>query len=747
MNPDGYFAHSPDDPNRPTSEWHLLEDHLRATAEKAAAFAETFGSAEWGRLAGLWHDIGKYQQTFQERLKGSSEQVDHASTGAALGIEKAPRLAAPLAFVIAGHHGGLPNASLWEAGSPQPLKERIAEGQAVLERVRHAVPTDMADQHVPYLPDFLQSGNREDRRLASRRTAFWIRLLYSALVDADFLDTEVFFRPGVREAATSGYDDIPRLRARLDEYLASKFGKANPTHVNVARREVLDACRRKAVSRPGVFTLTVPTGGGKTLSGMAFALRHAERHGMQRVIAVVPYTSIIEQNAKAYREALGAENIVEHHSNLDPDKETDRNRLASENWDAPVIVTTGVQFLESLFANRPSRCRKLHNVARSVILLDEAQTLPTQYMSVVLEILKELVAHYGCSLVLSTATQPALGKRDTLPEGFETTEEIAPDASGLAQRLKRVRLEWPDLDAPPAEWPDLARRVAQHDQVLVVVHRRRDARDLALLLPEEGRFHLSALMCAAHRSAVLEQVIQALKAGQTCRLVSTQVVEAGVDIDFPVLYRALGGLDSVVQAAGRCNREGTRDEGRVILFRAPTQPPPGTLCKGLGVTESMLRQTGGTLDATDPGAFTDYFRRLYLGEDLDAKGLRADLAAFNFATVAHKFRIIDNAFARPVVVPYGRAMKRAAVLRKALEARNGPAARRALRTLQSYTVTVYDSEYDKSDYKRLHRAGALESVGDLIEVLTEPFHHRYDGDTFGLALEEPLEPDPESMIT
>jgi len=670
--------------------------------------------------------------------------VDHAGAGAALAVAKDGRLGPLLAFCIAGHHGGLPNGKQWKPGAPRPLAERVQEARQALEEARANAPRAITEAALPPLPAlFRPAGGREDRTdllLARRRLAFWIRFLYAALVDADFLDTEAFYRPGVRESATAGYADIPTLRARLDRYLAERFGGARPTPVNRARREVLEACRRAAERLPGVFTLTVPTGGGKTLSSMAFALRHAERHGLRRVIYVAPFTSIIEQNAEAYREALGAENVIEHHSNLDPEQETDRNRLASENWDAPVVVTTAVQFFESLFANKPSRCRKLHNVARSVLILDEAQTLPTRFLSVVLEALKELVAHYGCTVVLSTATQPALGKRESLPEGFDRATEIAPAPADLARRLRRVRFEWPDPDAPAARWSDLAERLARHRQVLAVVHRRADARDLARLLPEEGRFHLSALMCAAHRKAVLDRVKAALEADRPCRLVSTQVVEAGVDIDFPVVYRALGGLDSVVQAAGRCNREGRRDEGRVVLFRAPTQPPPGTLRKGLGVTESMLRQTGGTLDATDPGVFEGYFRRLYAKEDLDQEGLRADLADFNFATVACKFRIVEDGAARAVVVPWGEAGARVEALRQAMEVRDGRAARRALRALQPYTVNVYGGQY-----RRLEEAGALDLVGDLVAVLAEPFARLYHPD-FGLVIEEDLTADPEAMV-
>ena len=397
------------------------------------------------------------------------------------------------------------------------------------------------------------------------------------------------------------------------------------------------------------------------------------------MIVAIPYTSIIEQNAEVYRLALGQENVIEHHANLDPDAETIRNRLASENWDAPVVVTTNVQLLESLFANRPSRCRKVHNISGSVVLLDEVQTLPTRHLDAIVEVLQELTDSYGCSLVLSTATQPALVRSDSLPRGLRSVHEIVPNPPSLFARLRRVEVDWSGALAPEVSWSTLAAEISRHEVVLVVVHRRRDARELAELLPEERRFHLSALMCAAHRARTLEQIHQRLQSGGPCRVVSTQLIEAGVDVDFPVVYRALGGLDSIAQAAGRCNREGKLAAGRVIVFRSPTPPPAGTLRKGLERAESLLRAAGGALDLADPDLYATYFRVLYLGEDLDAAGVQAARQALKFATVARKLRLIEDGFAYPIVVPWGDGEQRLEALR-----RMGPS-RERLRELSSGT--------------------------------------------------------------
>lgn len=720
-----FFAHTL--PDRPEADWEPLADHLRKVADLAAGFASAFDAREWGRLAGLWHDLGKYQPKFQDRLRGSGESVEHAGLGAALASEKHKIHGLPLAFAIAGHHAGLANLTASEEAGRRPLLERLKQNKPLLGSLSPAPPAEITSPGLPTLPERLTQVSPDKSGL--RSFDVWTRFLFSCLIDADRLATEDFYSPGLRLAALAGREDVPTLRWRLDDSIdamvAGLSAERRASTVNRRRAEVLAACRAEADRPPGLFSLTVPTGGGKTLAAMSFALRHAERHGLRRVIAAIPFTSIIEQNAAVYRRALGEANVIEHHSGLDPLKAQEtssraetRRRLAAENWDAPVIVTTNVQLFESLFAASPSRCRKLHNIARSVILLDEAQTLPADYLLAVLDVLKELTLHYGCTVVLTTATQPALKRRESLPQGLEGVMEIIPDTLSLARDLQRVHVSWPAADAPALPYAALAEELATHERVLAVVHKRRDARALVERLPEENRFHLSALMCPAHRSARLAEIKERLQDGLPCRLVSTQLIEAGVDVDFPVVYRCLGGLDSLAQAAGRCNREGRlAEKGRVVFFRAETLPPPGLPCKGLEVIEAMLRDD--TIDLDDPAAYETYFRKLYLACDLDPQGIQSLRQSLSFSTVAGKLRLIDDA-STPVVVPYGAAGERLDALR-----RDGPD-RLLLRSLQPFLVNLFER-----DVSKLKNAGALEEVVDGVLALVPAFHGMYDPQ-FGL---------------
>ncbi|HEV8578948.1 MAG TPA: CRISPR-associated endonuclease Cas3'' [Thermoanaerobaculia bacterium] len=736
-----FFAHSLE--GRPESEWEGLEEHLQKVAQLASCFAAEFGAGEWGRLAGLWHDLGKFQPEFQDRLQGSRESVEHAGVGAALAFEKSRDKGLPLAFAIAGHHAGLADltTSATREDGRRPLRERLDSNLRILSKVRPHLPDRFTSPELPPFPD------RCDLSLHQgvRALEFWTRLLFSCLVDADFLATEDFYKPGLRRKALAGYDEVATLSQRLDDYLDKLVGSLSEdrrsSSVNRRRAEVLAACRAASELLPGLFSLTVPTGGGKTLSAMSFALRHAALHGLRRVIVAIPFTSIIEQNARVYRDALGDANVIEHHTGLDPRSAEKRNReaetrrrLAAENWDAPIVVTTNVQLFESLLAASPSRCRKLHNVSRSVLLLDEAQTLPVGYLLPVLDLLRELTDHYGCTVVFTTATQPALGRRESLKQGFEGVHEIVPDPSALARDLKRIRVDWPDLAAGPRTYAELARELAGLDRVLAVVHLRRDARTLAELLPAEHRFHLSALMCPAHRLQIINEVRERLKEDKPCRLVSTQLIEAGVDVDFPVVYRCLGGLDSLAQAAGRCNREGRAPEpGQVVFFVAETPPPTGTPRDGLEITQEMLREHGGVIDLDDPKVFGDYFRRLYFSKDLDYRGIQPLRQSLSFTSVARRFRLIpDETY--PVVVPFGDGGERLAELR-----RYGPD-RLLLRALQPFVVNIREREVSQ-----LQGRGALETIVDGIYALTPVFENLYDL-KFGLLVADEGGPDPERLI-
>jgi CRISPR-associated endonuclease/helicase Cas3 len=723
-----YFAHPE----------HPLDEHLRSVAERALDFASAFDSGEWGYLAGLWHDLGKFQAEFQRLLAGEKIAVEHSGAGAALAAE---RHLLPIAFVIAGHHAGLANYVESLPDGPKPLAGRLTENRILLENLLPVIPHRILDRKLPERPPFLNrlsSNDRLAKDTAKRRLEFWVRFLFSALTDADYLDTEAFLNPE-KAKTRGGYlspgELLPLLEAELVQKAAGLSAEQRRHPINLARNALAEACRRVAECPPGLFSLTAPTGAGKTLAAMLFALKHAVRNSQRRVIVVLPYTSIIEQNAKVYREVFGARNLIEHHSNYDPgaSEDTTRHQLATENWDTPIIITTTVQFFESLFANRSSRCRKLHNIANSVVVLDEVQSLPPGVLLPILDALNELATNYDCSIVLSTATPPALKERPALPQGLRNVREIVPDPSSLARQLKRVRYHWP---ANETTWEDLADQIRGHPRALAVVHRRDDARLLATLLqklrPDDPVFHLSALMCPAHRSEVLERVREVLASELPCLLVSTQLIEAGVDIDFPVLYRALAGLDSIVQAAGRCNREGRAVEGRVYVFRAPTLPPQGALRRGFEIMNTMLA-ANCALDPTDPEVCRDYFRDFYFANSLDEHGIQSARAELNFATVAREFRLIEDECTKSVIVPYGDAERRVNDVRRFVT-------REGLRSLQPYAVRIYPQAFIQ-----LRQAGALDEFCDCLYAVTPIFAHLYD-EKFGLTLNAGLTPDPAKLV-
>jgi len=635
-----FWAHSPGETGQPQDLW----EHLQNVAELAATAASKFGARELGYWAGLWHDVGKIHVDWQAYVRRGvhSGGPDHKGAGAVLALQYAPGLAP----VIVGHHGGL-----WDIGDLQLwLKSRQKEPyiQEALQQVRNCWPDAAPTAKVP-VPSY---ANRD--HLTGE---FFTRLLFSALVDADRLDTEAHASPS-RAALRQAPTPTPaQLLNHLTSYMAGISGhRTDP--VGQARHQVYTAALSAARQPPGFFRLTVPTGGGKTLSSLAFALAHAAEHGLDRVIVAIPYTSIIEQTADAYRKVFrdfGDEVVLEHHSSLQPPEDPNNltsaelwASLAAENWDAPVVVTTTVQLFESLFSNLPSRCRKLHNVVRSVIILDEVQTLPTELLEPILDGLRQLVSHYGCSVVLCTATQPALDDSPYLM-GLPNVREIVPDPPRLFAALRRVEYELPAA-YEAWTWERVAEEMRKFPQVLAVVNTRADAQALLAALDDPDALHLSTLLCGAHRRDVLAEVRRRLRDGKPCRLVATQVVEAGVDLDFSVVFRALGPLDRIVQAAGRCNREGRLPVGRVVVFRpASGGLPPGPYRTATDTTEMLLAR--GACDLHDPALYQRYFALLYQRTNLDLYDIQSLRRQLRFATVAERFRLIPEDTV-PVVVHY-----------------------------------------------------------------------------------------------
>lgn len=562
-----YYAHSL--PEKPKEEWQSLEDHLKNVAKNAQCFADNFGAKEWGRCAGLLHDSGKATTAFQKRLEGSPERVDHSTYGAKIAQKMGGRLGLLLSYAIAGHHGGIPDGG---EQSPQ-LHFRLKQNPSSSTEKLDILESCQKDIEFPF---------KLSKDTGGFSLSFFTRMLFACLVDADFLDTEKFCAPDIAKERTKNRQGgtLPHLQQKLKSYMKKILSSAEATHVNNLRRRILEQCKAKAKLPQQIFSLTVPTGGGKTLSSMNFALDHAVAHQLNRIIYTIPFTSIIEQNAGVFQTIFDREYVLEHHCNFkesDSPEEAGYNRrrgLAAENWEPPIIVTTNVQFFESLFSNKPSKCRKLHNIARSVIVLDEAQAIPTEFLEPCLSALRELVAHYGCTIVLCTATQPAFDDKSSLRTSLPQIREIIDDPAQIFSKLKRTTVNTigKKTDA------EIAGLIDGEKQALCITSTKLQARSVFnLSKTETGIFHLSTNMYPEHRRQVLDQVKTRLKGKKRCLVVSTSLVEAGVDLDFPVVFRAAAGLDSIAQAAGRCNREGKMEGlGQVFIY----EPEKNRGCHG-----------------------------------------------------------------------------------------------------------------------------------------------------------------------
>ena len=703
------------------SQWHKLDAHLIKVAQKARTFAAIYKEGASAYWTGVLHDIGKINPAFQQYLKAQAENkptsiVPHAPWGAALvyhllWIQREDKNWAELALPILGHHAGL-----YDVGdAAQRLDSFLSREPKSLK------------QMVSYLKDLnLPLPTLNVTAFPPLRRELRIRMLFSALVDADYLDTEAHFNQE-RTAARGSWPMLEDLWEKLETNQIRLIADSPDTPVNHVRSEVYQACLAAASSRPGVYRLTVPTGGGKTRSGLAFALRHALHNGLLRVVVSIPYTSIIDQTVKVYRAILGNEAVLEHHSQVQykddesQDLQTIRARLAAENWDAPLIVTTTVQLFESLFSNRPGRVRKLHNLAKSVIILDEVQTLPPEILEPTLDVLRTLVEDYGVSLVLSTATQPVFEESRFLRvfKGLEV-REIVPNYQKHFEKLRRVNYK---VRREPLSWVNLAEEVRGYPQVMVVLNTRKDA---LALLDELGddpvAFHLSTLLCGAHRRIVLDEVRRRLATGGPVRLISTQVVEAGVDLDFPAVYRAIGPLDRIVQAAGRCNREGRLSAGKVVVFEPLEGREPGGPYKvGLEKAKFLLREHPASA-LHDPEIYREYFRRLFDEVDPDKKHIQSWRKSLNYPEVAKLYRLIEDNTVL-VVVPYSDGLKRLD------EWRESPS-RRAWQRLQPYLVGIY--QYEAT---HLEREGWLSPVTDGVYL----WKGKYDDKRGIRALYDPVD--------
>lgn len=688
-----------------------LSEHLQNVGNLAGCFALQFRCEAWAKHVGFVHDIGKFAPAFQRYLLNGGPKTEHAAAAAIALYQANTHL---LAYCAAGHHAGMPDGGD-SADMPDAPTLR-----AKLQR---------QNKYGWDIPGYLNEAGLSPSTVLSSppivtleghgfSLSFLTRMLFSCLVDADYLDTEAFMNN-----APIRRNKLPLtpLLTLLDRHLDS-FGTPK-NELNRKRAEILARCMEAALLRRGLYSLTVPTGGGKTLSSMAFALRHAAEHGLRRIIYVIPYTNIIEQTAGVFRKIFGDEAVLEHHSNAGYDdaedtRNTDRlyKRHASENWDISVVVTTSVQFFESLFSNRPSKCRKLHNIANSVVIFDEAQMLPMPYLLPCVRAISELVKNYRCTAVLCSATQPALGAY--FPSGISPVE-ICPDFEELHTLFRRTRFV---VEAEAFSAEALAERLNREHQTLCIVNTRMQAQAVFALLQGEGCYHLSTLMYPLHRKRTLEIIRQRLKGGLPCKVISTSLIEAGVDLDFPSLYRERAGLDSMIQAAGRCNREDTRsaEESPVYLFRfAQDQSPriPASLALPFQVADKLMQECE---DIGSPSTIRAYFEQLYRykGPSLDTEnivgrledGVKSCPPSFPFASVAENFRLIEQNTRQILVV----LDDEPAAIEIATQLRQGLRSQKLLRDTGQFSVNVYENAY-----AALLGAGVLDVLDAELAVLRD----------------------------
>lgn len=682
------------------------DEHQQGVSELASKFAGEFGMAEWGRVLGLLHDKGKEKKAFQQHIikeSGLDQNVKvegdyrHAYVGALIAKQLYSKFSPLMINALMGHHRGL-----YDDGEMKEVMKMEMPKDVIVEKID-------AEFEIPQLEKPVKGYQKDIHHLQ--------RMLYSCLVDADYLDTEAFMQPEQSELRGK-HDSLDVLQEKLEAYLDSLKKEAPDTEVNRIRTEVQQCCIKESENKQGFFSLTVPTGGGKTLASVLWAIKHAIKNNLNRIIIAIPYTSIITQTASVLRNVFGEENVLEHHSNVDSSKMNDKElanrlKLATENWDYPIIVTTNVQFFESLFSNKPSDCRKLHNIAKSVLIFDEVQTLPIAFLQPIIDTFDTLRRVFGTSILFTTASQPVLtgktmGTNQFVSfDGLSEIHEIIPREVNLHDRLRRVEI---CFDEERKNYDEIAEQIAKYQRVLCIVNTRNDAKEIFTRLPKEGIcLHLSRMMCPDHVRETIANVKTALNNPDISiiRVVATQLIEAGVDIDFPVVFRQEAGLDSVLQAAGRCNREGRMNKGETFVFGLQKPLPPGFMTQ----TNNARLAMGNDHDWFAPEAMEAYFRQLYSRVDTFDK---ADIKDFlykpemQFETAASEFKLIDDN-TTSVIVNCKNSLDLVELLKKE------GVTYTLMKALSQYCVNVRNN-----DMKKLMDAGAVEEVLEGIYVVSDP---------------------------
>lgn len=686
-----YIAHKLD-----SGQEESITEHLTKTAILSKGFGEKFGFGDLTEICGIYHDIGKYSEKFQKRIRYGGNSVDHSTAGAQE-VDKNYKNGKLLAYCIAGHHSGLPDGgSIVDSYEEPTLEGRLKKKIEPYENYKEN--KFYLDNKQVFLPI-----NPQDNFMFS--ISFAVRMLYSCLVDGDFLATEDFMQSGnIDRGINVSFKELLKFLNKKIESFPEPIKELNKKRTNI-----LEQCIKKSELPKGIYTLTVPTGGGKTISSLAFAINHALKYKMDRIIYVIPYTSIIEQNAKVFKEILGEKYVLEHHSNFDFNQLNDdiigiKQKLACENWDIPIIVTTNVQFFESFFSNKPSRCRKLHNVANSVIIFDEAQMIPLNYLKPCIYAIKELVQNYKSTALLCTATQPAF--ENIFPKATLITE-IIDGKNEMYEAFKKVKI----INRGELSNEALADEINSSHSVLCIVNTKKHAKDLFEQIKGDGVYHLSTLMCSKHRSEILENIKEKLKSKSRCKVISTQLIEAGVDVDFPEVYRSMAGLDSIIQSAGRCNREGEMtDFGKVNVFTPEKKYSSKMFNTEISITQEIIRKHK---DILSPQAIEDYFKALYFYSDnckLDKKNIMQELdyagkdgkMNIPFKKIATDFTMIENN-TKTIVIPYDDE-----AMNHINKIKHSEYYKTTIRALQKYTVSLYDFQF-----RQLLNNGIIEPlIGD-----------------------------------